>query len=401
MKVLVADKFPDDGLDALRTSGCDVVSDPDLKDDALVAAFREVSPEIVIVRSTKIQKPHLVAAPALALIIRAGAGVNTIDVGEASSRGVYVANCPGKNSVAVAELAFAHLLSMDRRLVDGASDLRAGKWDKKGYQKAQGICGRTLGLLGLGGIGREMIPRARAFGLGVIAWSRSLTPSRADELGVVFAGAPLAVAESCDILSIHVALNDETRGLVGEELLGAMPDGAFIINTSRGDVVDQNALERAVRERGFRAGLDVFANEPTSGSGDLEPGIFALEGVQGTHHIGASTSQAQAAVATEAVRIVRTYLAEGVVLNCVNLADHADATHLLVVRHRDQVGVLANVLDTLREADVNVQEMENVLFKGGDAACARIQIARAPDSSLVDRIRASSEHILAVSVNAL
>jgi D-3-phosphoglycerate dehydrogenase len=401
MKILVADKFPATGIDALESAGCAVVSDPDLKDDALVAALTDEQPVVLIVRSTKVQRPHLEAAPSLALIIRAGAGVNTIDVATASARGVYVANCPGKNSVAVAELAFAHILSLDRRLVDGATDLKNGVWNKKGYQKAEGILGRTLGLLGLGGIGREMIPRAHAFGMKVVAWSRSLTPEHAESLGVAYAETPMDVARRCDMLSIHVALNEQTRALVDAELLAALPDGAFVINTSRGDVVDQPALEAAIKTRGFRAGLDVFLDEPTAGTGELDPGVFAHEGVQGSHHIGASTAQAQTAVADEAVRIVTTFLNEGNVLNCVNLAEYADATHLLVVRHRDEVGILAGVLDGLREAGINVQEMENVLFRGGDAACARIQIDRAPDGPTLETIRTSSEHILAVGVTAL
>ncbi|NRA96960.1 MAG: hydroxyacid dehydrogenase [Planctomycetes bacterium] len=401
MKVLVADKFPAAGIDALESVGCTVVSDPDLKDDALIAALTDQQPVVLIVRSTQVQQPHLEAAPALALIIRAGAGVNTIDVAAASARGVYVANCPGKNSVAVAELAFAHILSLDRRLVDGATDLKNGVWNKKGYQKAEGILGRTLGLLGLGGIGREMIPRAHAFGMEVVAWSRSLTPEHAESLGVTYAETPMDVARRCDVLSIHVALNDQTRGLVDAGLIAALPDGAFVINTSRGDVVDQPALVAAIKTRGFRAGLDVFLDEPTAGAGELDPGVFSHDGVQGSHHIGASTTQAQTAVADEVVRIVTTFLNEGSVLNCVNLAEYADATHLLVVRHRDEVGVLAGVLDGLREAGINVQEMENVLFKGGDAACARIQIDCAPDGAALETIRTSSEHILAVGINTL
>ncbi|MAB88760.1 MAG: hydroxyacid dehydrogenase [Planctomycetes bacterium] len=401
MKVLVADKFPAAEVDALTAAGCVVACAPDIKDEALAAALAAERPSILIVRSTEVQTMHLAAAPTLALIIRAGAGVNTIDVAEASARGVYVANCPGKNSVAVAELAFAHILSLDRRLVDGALDLRSGIWNKKGYQKAQGILGRTLGLLGLGGIGREMIPRAHAFGMDVVAWSRSLTPSRAEALGVTYGQTPADVARQCDVLSVHLALNEETRGLVDAALLADLRDGAIVINTSRGDVIDQPALQAAVQQGRIRAGLDVFANEPTVGSGEFDPGVFSCEGVQGTHHIGASTAQAQAAVAEEVVRIVTTFLSEGSVLNCVNLADHADATHLLVVRHRDEVGVLASVLGTLREAGINVQEMENVLFKGGDAACARIQLDRAPHESVLKELRAASEHILAVGINTL
>ena len=249
MKVLVADKFPAAGIDALESVGCTVVSDPDLKDDALIAALTDQQPVVLIVRSTQVQQPHLEAASALALLIRAGAGVNTIDVAAASARGVYVANCPGKNSVAVAELAFAHILSLDRRLVDGATDLKNGVWNKKGYQKAEGILGRTLGLLGLGGIGREMIPRAHAFGMEVVAWSRSLTPEHAESLGVTYAETPMDVARRCDVLSIHVALNDQTRGLVDAGLIAALPDGAFVINTSlvEREITCSNALTVAVK----------------------------------------------------------------------------------------------------------------------------------------------------------
>lgn len=401
MKVLIADKFPPEGVNALRALGLGVITEPEVKDEALTRCLAEHAPDVLIVRSTKVQAPQFDACPSLALVIRAGAGVNTIDVDGASRRGVYVANCPGKNSIAVAELAFAHLLSLDRRLVDNAVDLRRGTWNKKEYSKAQGVFGRRLGLLGVGGIGQEMIPRAHAFGLEVVAWSRSLTPQRATDMGIRALPTPFAVAQTCDILSIHLALTPETRGLVGEDLLDALPDGAFVINTSRGEVVDQAALERAVKKKNLRVALDVFADEPTSGTGTVEPGIFALPSVQGTHHIGASTEQAQAAVAEESVRIVRTYVQQGIVPNCVNLADHADASHLLVVRHRDEVGVLAGVLDTLREAGINIQEMENKLFRGGDAACARIQIDREPGPELLEAVRKSSAHVLAVGVTAL
>ncbi|MDY7092990.1 MAG: NAD(P)-dependent oxidoreductase [Acidobacteriota bacterium] len=401
MKVLVADKFPPEGLDQLRAAGCTVHADASLADDSLQAALAEHQPGVLVVRSTKVRPEHLDAAPSLSLIVRAGAGVNTIDVAGASQRGIFVANCPGKNSIAVAELAFAHILSLDRRVVDGAVELREGQWNKKEFQQARGIFGQRLGLLGLGQIALEMIPRARAFGLEVAAWSRSLTPERAEELEIECADSPVELARRSDILSIHVALNDDTTGLVGEEVLAALPDGAMVINTSRGPVVDTAALEQAVKERGLRAGLDVFENEPSGGTGELDPGIFALPGVQGSHHIGASTTQAQLAVAAEAVRVISTFLEQGTVPNCVNLAQRTEATHLLVVRHHDRVGVLANVLQALRQAGINVQEMENILFAGGGAASARIQLAKEPSEELVRSLEDSSDDVLGVSVTAL
>src|SRR5689334_2949699 len=310
MKVLVADKFEKSGLNGLTDLGCEVAYQPDLKDDSLKEAIRSSGAEVLIVRSTKVTRPMLEAGQ-LSLVIRAGAGYNTIDVETASARGIYVANCPGKNAVAVAELAFGLILALDRRIPANALDLREGRWNKKEYSKARGLFGRTLGLVGLGRIGQEMIPRARAFGMPVVAWSRSLTSERADELGVVMKSSPREVAAACDILSVHVALKDDTRGLINEDVLAALAPGSYFVNTSRAEVVDQAALARAVTARGIRAGLDVFAGEPAGGTGTVEDDIFKLEGVIGTHHIGASTDQAQQAIADETMRIIREYKEKG------------------------------------------------------------------------------------------
>ncbi|MGH9764125.1 MAG: NAD(P)-dependent oxidoreductase, partial [Blastocatellia bacterium] len=205
MKILIADKFPDDGRNTLRESGCEIIYDPDLKDDSLVKAISDTAAEVLIVRSTKVTTPMLETGR-LSLVVRAGAGYNTIDVKTASTRGIYVANCPGKNSIAVAELAFGLIVSLDRRIPDNVLDLRESRWNKKEYGKAQGLFGRTLGLIGLGQIGREMIPRATAFGMPVIAWSRNLNPKRAEALGIEMRLSPIEVAAASDIVSLHVAL---------------------------------------------------------------------------------------------------------------------------------------------------------------------------------------------------
>ncbi len=397
MKVLVADKFEKSGLEGLEAAGSDVLYEPDLKDEPLTSRVGASGAEVLIVRSTKVSRPAL-AAGRLSLVIRAGAGYNTIDVDAASELGIYVANCPGKNSVAVAELAFALILSLDRRVPENAADLRGGIWNKKEYSRAKGVFGKTLGLLGTGGIGREMIPRAGTFGMPVIAWSRSLTPEAARDLGVERATSPLEVARGADIVSVHLALKPETRGLVGEEFFAAMRPGAFFINTSRAEVVDQSALERAIREKGLRAGLDVFAGEPSAGTGQVDDPIFQLPGVIGTHHIGASTDQAQEAIAAETVRIVREYAATGRPPNAVNLARVSPATHLLVVRHFDRVGVLAAVFDALKEAGINVQETENIVFEGARAAVARIRLDQAASESVLESIRRSTDDIIEVTL---
>src|SRR5437660_5095171 len=252
MKVLLADKCAQSGRDRLESIGCEISFQPDLKDEALVAAISHEQPDVLIVRGTKVTEPMLAAGP-LKLIVRAGAGYNTIDVAAASRRGIYVSNCPGKNSIAVAELAFALILALDRRIADNVIALRAGQWNKKEFSKARGLFGRKLGLIGVGKIGQEMIPRASAFGMPVVAWSRSLTPEKAAELGVVRMDSPLEVARAADIVSVHVALKPETRMMIGSEFFAAMRDGAYFINTSRGETVDQSTLIDAIHAKGLRA----------------------------------------------------------------------------------------------------------------------------------------------------
>jgi len=397
MRVLIADKFEQSGRDSLQAIGCEVSFQPDLKDELLVAAIAEQQPDALIVRSTKVTEAMLAAGP-LKLIVRAGAGYNTIDVAAASRRGIYVSNCPGKNSIAVAELAFALMLALDRRIADAVIALRAGQWNKKEFSKARGLFGRKLGLVGLGRIGQEMIPRARAFGMPVVAWSRSLTPERAAELGVERMETPLDVARGADIVSVHVALKPDTRMLIGADFFKAMRDGAYFINTSRGETVDQTALVEAIHAKGIRAGLDVFAMEPTSAVAEFTDPIANEPGVYGTHHIGASTDQAQEAIAAETVRIVQSFKETGQVPNVVNLAQQTPATHRLVVRHRDRPGVLAQVLDAIKAEHINVQEMENIVFEGAEAAVARINLDKAPSQATLDRLSAGNEDIIELNV---
>lgn len=393
MRVLIADKFEQSGRDGLQALGCDVSFQPDLKDDSLTEAIRETQPDVLVVRGTKVTEAML-AAGKIKLVVRAGAGFNTIDVGAASRRGIYVSNCPGKNSIAVAELAFALILALDRRIADNVIALRQGQWNKKEFSKARGLFGRTLGLVGVGKIGAEMIPRAIAFGMPVVAWSRSLTPERAAELGVEYKASPADVARSADVVSVHVALNSDTKQFLGRDFFAAMREGAYFINTARGEVVDQDALVEAMKTRGIRAGLDVFAGEPTWATAEFTGDIAREPNLYGTHHIGASTDQAQEAIAAETVRIVREFKEKGQVANVVNLARQTPATHRLVVRHLDRPGVLAVVLDALKSEHINVQEMENIVFEGAEAAVARINLDKAPSEEELQRLRAGNADII-------
>jgi D-3-phosphoglycerate dehydrogenase len=400
MRVLIADKFEQSGIDGLKAAGCDVVYEPDLSDQPLANAIGRTGADVLVVRSTKVTAPMLDAG-SLSLIVRAGAGVNTIDVAAASKRGIYVSNCPGKNSIAVAELAFGLLLSLDRRIPDNVADLRGGTWNKKEYAKARGLHGRTLGLLGFGSIGQEMARRATSFGMPVLVWSRRFIERGAealrelpDDLPITVVNSPEELVERADIVSVHVALTPDTKGLVGAALFNRMKPGAYFVNTARAEVVDYAALADAVKNRGLRVALDVYENEPSSASGTFADPIVSLPAVYGTHHIGASTDQAQEAIAAEAVRIIRIYQETGKVPNVVNLSTRTPATHTLIVRHRDRPGVLAHVFDHLRSGNINVQETENIIFEGAEAAIARINLDARPPQPLLASIESGNADII-------
>lgn len=390
MKVLVADAVSETHLAPLRAIA-EVLYLPDTPATALGAALRGV--QILVVRGKKVDAAAIGAAKELALIVRAGAGVNTIDAAAASERGIFVCNCPGKNAIAVAELALGLLLSLDRRLPDQVAALRAGRWDKKAFSEADGLYGRTLGLVGLGNIGREVARRAQALGMKVVAWSRSLTDARAAELGVERAADPLEVARRADAVSIHVALGATTRGLCDAAFFAAMRPRAMFVNTARGECVDERALAEAVTAKGLRVATDVFAEEPSGGAGAFAWPLAALPNVYGTHHVGASTEQAQEAIAREAVRIVEAFILRGEAPNCVNVARRSPAACQLSVRHLDRVGVLARLLDGVRRAGINVEEMENVVFEGAKAAVARIRLSSKPAGALLEEIASQPEVI--------
>jgi D-3-phosphoglycerate dehydrogenase len=345
-----------------------------------------VDPQILVVRGTKVRAETLTVGTSLTLVIRAGAGIDTIDVETASSRGIFVSNCPGKNSIAVAELAMGLLLACDRRIPDQVADLRQGKWNKAEYSKARGLYGRTLGIVGLGQIGREVAVRARAFGMRVLAWSRTLTHEEADRLEIAYAQSPLEVARLSDVVTINVAANAETKHL---------------INTSRGSVLDEAALQQAVSEKKIRAGLDVFQHEPAGGTGGFTSPILQAPGVYGTHHVGASTDQAQVAIAHEVIRIVQAFQATGEVPNVVNRLARSSASHVLVIRHRNRPGVLAHVFGVLAGAEINVEEVENIIYHGAQATLARIHLDGEPSNGALERIKSGNADIISVELSEI
>jgi D-3-phosphoglycerate dehydrogenase len=400
--ILIADKFQPSGIEQLKAiSGSQVLYEPDVTPDTLPALVEKHDPDVLVVRSTKVLPPVFEKAKRLTLVVRAGAGVDNIDVSAASARGISVANCPGKNSIAVAELVWALILACDRRLADQTADLRAGRWNKKEYSKARGLYGRTLGVIGVGQIAREVITRARTFGMHVVAWSRSLDASKAAALDVEPASSAIEVARRADVVTINVAATGETKKLVNSAFCDALKPGAVLINTSRGTVVDEPALLKAMREKNVRAGLDVFEGEPASTSGEFKSELAGHASVTGTHHIGASTDQAQDAIAEEAVRIIRMYRDTGEVANMVNRCAKSPATRLLVVRHRNCPGVLAHVIGEIGRANINIEEMENIIYQGAEAACAKIRLDGQLPEAAVEKIRRGSDHVLSVDVAAI
>jgi D-3-phosphoglycerate dehydrogenase / 2-oxoglutarate reductase len=245
VKVLVADKFPDQYIKQMEDLGLEVIYSPKLGEKDLCEAAREV--DILVVRSTVVNAETINSSKNLNLIIRAGAGVNNINISAANQRGIYVANCPGMNSIAVAELAIGLMISLDRRIPDNVIDFRNGKWNKGEYSKAEGLYGKTLAIIGVGAIGREVAKRALSFGMNVYGKDISRIEgvmikdfSEMDQL------LPLA-----DVISIHLPSTPETKGLFNKQMFSYMKPGALLINTSRQDIIDEDALLEAIKEKIF------------------------------------------------------------------------------------------------------------------------------------------------------
>jgi len=396
MKVVVADKFPDKYISELQSLNLEVDYNPKLGADDLAEAAKNAT--ILIVRSTVVNEKCINNSHELSLIIRAGAGVNNIDLKAASAKGIYVANCPGKNSIAVAELAMGLILAIDRKIPDNVIDFRNGVWNKGSYSKADGLYGKKLGVIGVGKIGMELITRARSFGIDVYAWSRSLTPEKADEAGVQYCKTIEELIDAVDIVSVHLALKAETKGIISKDIIGRMKPGTIFINTARAEVVDEDALIQAADAGKIRVGTDVFTDEPEQKEGAFTSKLQSVKNIYVTHHIGASTEQAQNAVAAAAISIVKEYATKGNVQNWINRCDQTDAGWQLIVRHYDKPGVLANVMTVLKEGNINAEELENVIFDGKIAACCTIQLDAEPSEEMLEKIRSKTDEVISATL---
>lgn len=399
MRVLVADRLSEESLDEMRALGAEVVYEPDLRSDALPEALSGIN--VLVVRGTEVSGDAVRAGGSLNLIIRAGAGYSNIDVAAASERGIYVATTPGKNASAVAELTFTLIGSLDRRVPDAVASLRAGKWEKHEYARAVGLAGRKIGILGMGHVGRAVLKLAHAYGLRPHAFSRSLTPGRASELGVVRAKSPEELASEVDIFTVHLELVDRTREIVSRRVLEALPEGAIFVNTARAELVDYAALAELIPKKRLRVGLDVLPEEPAARSASYSHPLLSNGLVYATPHIGASTDEAQIAIAAECVRILRSFVTKGEVPNVVNISATSWSRYQLVVRHLDKVGALANVLAVLKRHGINIHDLDSTVFEGGRAACVKIRLSRRPSEDCLQEIMAFSDEVLHVDLVTL
>lgn len=312
-RVLVGDRVSDSGLRPLTEDERFLVElTHDWEDDR----FREAlaGAHGLIVRSgTRVTAELLDAAPELTVVGRAGVGVDNIDLDAATERGVAVLNAPAGNTVSAAELSLALILAAARRIPAADRSVREGRWERSRFAGVE-LRGKTLGLIGAGRIGGEVARRARAFGMSVIAYDPWLTEERADDLGIRRVELEELLREA-DVVSLHVPLTDQTRGMLNAERLALMKPEAFLVNVSRGGVVDEEALAKAIREGSLAGGaLDVFDEEPLSETSPLRdvPGLVL------TPHLGASTAEAQELVADEIARAVRVALLDGDLSRALN-----------------------------------------------------------------------------------
>ena len=390
VKVLIADKFPERYIQELKDFDLEVIYLPKLGENDLPQAAKDV--DILVVRSTNVTSETIENSKSLNLIIRAGAGVNNINISAANKKGIYVANCPGMNSIAVAELAIGLMISLDRRIPDNVIDFRNGKWNKGEYSKADGLYGKTLGIIGVGNIGKEVAKRAVALGMNV--YGKDI--SRIEGVAIKDFSEMDQLLPLCDIVSLHLPATPQTKGLFNKKLFGFMKPNSFLINTARADLIDQDAMIDAIKEKNIRVAMDVIKNEPEDKSAEIKSPLQSIPNIYITHHIGASTEQAQNAVASETIRIIKEFVSSGVIAHWVNRSKISDAHYQLVVKHYDKPGVLASIMSIIRDRQINIEEIENIIFDGGVVACCTMKLKSEVSTEMIKLMHENPE-VLSVS----
>lgn len=385
MKILVACDLPEDALRPLNSLATEVLIHPDADGPRLRELIKDVG--ILVVGDARVAPETIAHGKSLQMIVRAGPGPGEVAVDEASGQGVFVTHCPDQHATAVAELAFALMLALDRRIIENMEGLRDGRWNREEVGDADGLAGRTLGILGYNAVGKLVAERARAFGMHIVAWSPSTAggPAPTDP-SIEFCNWPRELARKADVVTVHVG-SDEARGaVVDAEFLASMKPGASLVHVGHPGAADEGALLEAVQQQKIRVALDVFTSAPAGDHARFRCSLCSLPGVVVTQHIGPLTAQARRAVAAEVVRIIREFVVTGEAIQCINLLERSPATWQLVLRVRDQVGVMAAILEAIRADGINAQEITSRVFTGAKAASCTIALDERPSTEALEAV---------------
>jgi len=386
MKTLVGCSLPQWALQELRSLGTELLYEPKVTTERMEKLIGDVA--VLVVRRTRVSSEVIAAGKALQLIVRAGTNTANIAVEEASTQGIFVSNCPHKDAVAIAELTLALLLALDRGVLENVAALKKGLLDEPEAIDARGLAGRTLGILGFGPVEREIVKRARAFDMKLLAWSPTLTPELAVAGNVGFCGWPRELARESEMVTVYAPQQETDELLVDAEFLQNMRDGAYLVYVGHPAALDETALAEVAKERNLRVAYDISAPQLAgSNAGRFRSRLQALPNVIGTHHLADRTQQAYQATATEVVRVIREFLVAGEVVNCVNILEHSPATWQLVLRLRDTVGVLASIMEHIRTDGINVEEMSSRVFMGAQAGFCTIALDERPSTEALNAIR--------------
>jgi D-3-phosphoglycerate dehydrogenase len=269
--------------------------------------------------------------------------------------------------------------------------MRAGRWERGRFGSEHGLLGRHLGVAGLGATGREVLARARAFGMRAHVMSRAMTAQKAQRLDVGFAPTLEHLASVSDVFTVHLPLTPSSRGVVSRSVLSALPDDAIVINTSHAALFDLDALVELAPKKRLRVAMDVHPNEPREPSARFESKLAGLPNFLLTPHIGGATKQAQRAIAEEVTRVVRCFLTEEDVPNVVNVCATSPARFVVVLRQLDKVGALANTLAVLKRHGINIEEISNTVFDGAKATCTKLRVSGRPSDACLKEIAAFGE----------
>jgi D-3-phosphoglycerate dehydrogenase len=382
MKILVACTLPESALAELRLPGAEVEYQPGLTAGQIGDHVRDAA--ILIVDRKRVSPQVIAAGQALQLIVRAGTFVWNIAVEEASAQGVFVSNCPYSDAPATAELVMGLVLALDRHLLENAAAVREGRPWSAQRATGRGLTGRSLGVLGYGPVGREVLRLARAFDMKLLAWV-STGPEPGHDSDVEFCAWPRELARKSDVVVVHVPPDGFDEVLISDELLQSMRPGAYLVHVGSPGAIDEDALLAAVKAGKLHVASDLYETDASSEPTRLRSPLSELPGTLVTLRLGGATEQAQAAIAAEVVRIVRQFVLTGEALNCVNLTERSPATWQLVLRLRDVVGVMATIMDAIRADGINAQEITTRVFRGARAAWCAISLDERPST---DALRA-------------